>query len=128
MKKTFLFLIVVCLMSSCVPRKDLIYLQGDPVSVKEIREINDTPYKLQVHDNLSIDIKAEDEGLVKMFTKNAGAGNQTQNITQGGALLFGYFIDRHGNIRLPILGEINVLGYTTVEVRKKIEEKVKDRV
>lgn len=126
MKKTFLFLIVVCLMSSCVPRKDLIYLQGDPVSLKEIREINDAPYKLQVHDNLSIDIKAEDEGLVRMFTKNSGVGNQAQNITQGGALLFGYFVDRHGNIRLPILGEINVLGYTTVEVRKKIEEKVKD--
>lgn len=119
-------MIVICLMSSCVPRKDLIYLQGDPVSLKEIREINDEPYKLQVHDNITIDIKAKDEALVQMFTKNSGNGAGVQNIAQGGGALSGYFVDRHGNIRLPIIGEINVLGYTTAEVRKKIEDKLKD--
>ena len=57
MKKTLLFLLVVSLMCSCVPRKDLIYLQGQPITEKEIREINDIPYKLQVHDILNIEIK-----------------------------------------------------------------------
>lgn len=118
-------MVVVCLISSCVPRKDLIYLQGDPVSLKEIREINDAPYKLQVHDNITIDIKAEDESLVGIFSKNVGITG-AQNIFQGGAFLTGYFVDRHGNVRLPILGEINVLGYTTIEVRKKVETKLKD--
>ena len=33
----------------------------------------------------------------------------------------GYSIDRHGNIRIPYLGELNVLGYTEKEVREKIE-------
>ncbi len=118
----------VVLMSSCVPRKDLIYLQGEPVSLKKIREINDTPYKLQVHDIVSIDIKADDETFVQMFTKQQqnGGGVNPQNQAQGGAFFTGYSIDRHGNIRLPYLGEINVLGYTTVEVRKKIEEKLKE--
>lgn len=111
-------------MSSCVPRKDLIYLQGDPVSLKEIREINDAPYKLQVHDNITVDIKAEDESLVQMFTRNNGIG--TQNTGRTGSALIGYYVDRHGNIRLPILGEINVLGYTEVEVRKKVEERLKN--
>jgi len=126
MKKTLLFLLSICLLSSCVPRKSLIYLQGKPVSLKEIREVNDVPYKLQVHDIITINIKAENEKLVSLFKKegSAVAGNNLQN-NQGANFLSGYSVDRHGNIRLPYLGEINVLGYTTREVRMKIEEKVK---
>ncbi len=126
MKKTFLFLLVVCLASSCIPRKNLLYFQGDPVSLKQVREISDTPYKLQVHDNLTIDIRAQDESFVQIFTKNSASNNVIQNNQQGNGFFFGYFVDRHGNIRLPILGEINVLGYTTEEVRKKIQDKLKE--
>lgn len=130
MRKVLLFLLCVSFLSSCVPNKDLIYLQGKPVPLKKIREINDTPYKLQVHDNISINIKAEDESLVKLFeTSNSvgglGGGN-VNNQAQGANLLAGYPVDRHGNVRLPYLGEINVLGYTTREVREKVEEKLKE--
>jgi polysaccharide biosynthesis/export protein len=34
----------------------------------------------------------------------------------------GYSVDSFGNIRLPQVGELNVLGYTTKEVRIKLEE------
>lgn len=134
MKKTFLFLLVVAFMSSCVPRKDLVYLQGKPVTLKEIREINNIPYKLQVDDIINIDIKSDPEDAVKMFQKsnanNGGAAisNQAGGLQGGGGYFNGYSVDRHGNIRLPYIGEINVLGYTTVEVRKKIEEKLKEYV
>lgn len=126
MKKTLLFLLVVFVMSSCVPRKDLVYLQGNPMSVKEIREINDTPYRLQVHDIITIDIKADDDQYVKMFQKTTGEENNIQSRAQGSGYFSGYSVDRHGKIRLPYLGEINVLGYTTREVRQKVEEKLKD--
>jgi protein involved in polysaccharide export with SLBB domain len=39
------------------------------------------------------------------------------------SILLTYSVDRHGNIRLPYLGDINVLGYTTPEVTEKIESK-----
>lgn len=128
MRKTFLFLICVVLMSSCVPRKNLIYLQGEPVSLKKIREINDEPYKLQVHDVVTIDIKASDPTLVQMFNKQSGqsAGQTPQLQNQAAGYFVGYSVDRHGNIRLPYLGEINVLGYTAIEVRKKVEDKLKE--
>jgi polysaccharide export outer membrane protein len=127
MKKTFLFLFCVSLFCSCVPRKNLVYLQGEPVSLKKIREINDTPYKIQVHDILTIDIKADSPEKVRVFQKSGAvsAGN-VQNRAQGAGFFTGYSVDRHGNIRLPYLGEINVLGYTTRQVRTKIEEKLKD--
>ena len=127
MKKTLLFLLVAITMSSCVPRKNLIYLQGEPVSLKEIREINDAPYKLQVHDIITIDIKADDPRYVTMFQKTgSNTASNVQNRAQGAGFFSGYSVDRHGNIRLPYLGEINVLGYTTKEVRLKVEEKLKD--
>ena len=36
----------------------------------------------------------------------------------------GYSVDDHGNIRLPILGEVNVLGRTIEEVTAIIEERL----
>jgi polysaccharide export outer membrane protein len=128
MRKTLLFLLLISVMCSCVPRKNLIYLQGEPVSLKKIREINDTPYKLQVHDIIIIEIKADDENIVSMFRKQAAGAGGGVNQVQGGGYFFGYSVDRHGNIRLPYLGEINVLGYTTRQVREKIEEKLKDYI
>ena len=38
----------------------------------------------------------------------------------------GFTVDDHGNIRIPVLGEINVLGFTLEEVRLKIENTLLD--
>lgn len=128
MRKVFLFLLFIGFLSSCVPNKDLIYLQGKPVPKKEIHKINNAPYKLQVNDIITIDIKADNDELVKLFLKSnvptgqGSVGNQGQGQSSG--YFSGYTVDRHGNIRMPYFGEINVLGYTTREVRSKIEEKL----
>ncbi|RYG54216.1 MAG: sugar transporter [Chitinophagaceae bacterium] len=36
----------------------------------------------------------------------------------------GFVVDDHGNIRIPVLKEINVLGYTIDEVRQMIEKRL----
>lgn len=100
------------------------YFQGNPVKKSEIYKLNNQPYRLQVNDILYIDIKADNPKIVSVF-KNVEnkSGNATSG--KGDALYFnGYTIDRHGNIRIPYIGEINVLGYTTKEVREKIEEEL----
>ena len=102
---------------SCVPTKDLIYLSGTPKENKEIHKINTNPYKLQVGDNISIDVTSDNVNLVAVFLKSSGSLSEN---TSSPVI---YSIDVNGNIRMPILGEINVLGYTTKEVRVKIEEK-----
>jgi polysaccharide export outer membrane protein len=119
MKKASLFILLLAFLSSCVPTKDLIYLQGSPTN-KEIREIKDTPYKLQVGDNIIIDVASDNDDLVSIFLKSS----TTLNTRNPKAAVFS--IDRHGNIRMPTLGEINVLGYSTTEVRLKIEEKISE--
>ena len=117
MRKIPLFLVFIFLFSSCVPTKDLIYLNGTPKENKEIHKINTNPYKLQVGDNISIDVTSDNVNLVAVFLKSSGSLSEN---TSSPVI---YSIDINGNIRMPILGEINVLGYTTKEVRAKIEEK-----
>jgi len=122
MLKRLLIIILISFFASCVPNKDLVYLQGKPAVKKDVYKLNNQPYRLQVDDVLSIDIKAKDEKSVALFkktnTNNQGSSGRGVEVN----LQSGYSVDRHGNIRLPYIGEINVLGYTTKEVRIKLEK------
>lgn len=122
MKKLILSLFLLSLFSSCVSKKQLTYFQGEPVSNEEIRKLNNLPYRLQVNDILFIDIKAENQDIVSMFKTGQASGGGSGS--GGNLYLTGYSVDRHGNIRMPYIGELNVLGYTTDETRKKIEDEL----
>jgi len=111
--------------TSCIPTKDLIYLQNKNGAVPEasISEVMLKPYRLQVNDVLSITIKADDPKLVSIF--NPTNKGETDNV--GSSLYFsGYTVDDHGMIRIPVLGEITAIGYTVEELRLKIEQKLLD--
>ncbi len=78
------------------------------------------PYRIQVNDLLSIRVKAIDQDAVGMFNP---IGDENPNATGEERLYYdGFLVDAHGNIRVPTLGEVNVLGYTVEEVREKIEK------
>ncbi|NRT15089.1 polysaccharide export outer membrane protein [Flavobacterium sp. 28A] len=116
----FLFLSISVLFSSCIPTQDLIYLQkkdGDELT-NSIKEVVAKPYRLQTNDVLSINIKAIDPKLVAIFNTTEDA---TSEKSADGLYFSGFTVDDHGNIRMPMLGEVNVIGYTLDEVRKKIE-------
>lgn len=116
MKNIFLYAVVLSLLASCISTKKMTSFQGEPVSKSEIHKLNIEPYRLQVNDVLYIDIKAENQELVKLFKSSASGGGGA-----GGLYFSGYTVDRHGNIRIPYIGEVNVLGYTEKETREKIE-------
>jgi polysaccharide export outer membrane protein len=107
--------------TSCVPAKDLIYLQQKENSpIPPINIVNAKPYRLQVNDIISINIKALDPRLVDIFSSSSGQQSQSME-----SLYFnGYTINDHGSIRVPVLGEINILGLTIEEVRQIIEKKL----
>jgi len=128
MNKLRLYLVILLsiLTVSCVPTKDLIYLQnkGD-VSGVPVAPANDKPYRLQTNDILNITIKAIDPKLVEIFN---GANTQNSlNVSEQSNYFNGYSVDVHGNIRLPIIGEMNVLGFTIEEVIAKIEKVLNDK-
>jgi polysaccharide export outer membrane protein len=122
MKNLLVYFFILSFLSSCISTKKLTYFQGEPAGKSELYKLNNEPYRLQVNDILYIDIKAENPEIVALFKTNESSTNGTES---GDQLYYtGYTVDRHGNIRMPYIGELNVLGYTTTEVRVKIESEL----
>jgi polysaccharide export outer membrane protein len=130
MNKKLLFLLVCAglFFASCVPTKDLIYLQDKDHSESKspIAPVVSKPYRLQVNDIVSVSIKALDPKLVAIFSPMK---NETGEITktETGLYFEGFTVNDHGNIRMPILGEVNVIGLTLEELRTKIESELLEK-
>lgn len=126
MNKTILFLLVLAgiFFTSCVPTKDLIYLQKKDKNdtINAINPIVAKPYRVQINDILSITIKAIDPKLVAIFSPSED--NSTAGINEAKLYFDGFTVDDHGNIRMPVLGEVNVIGFTLEEVRQKVEKQL----
>lgn len=126
MKSTYLLLLLVVMVcfSSCISTKQLTYLQESDVpadSLIAMRKMQE-PYRLQVNDLLSIRVKALDQETVGIFNPISDAN---PNATGEQRLYYdGFVVDQHGKIRIPSLGDMQVLGYTVEEVREEIEKKL----
>lgn len=121
----FLLLFLVLLSVSCVPTKDLKYLQNHRNSNDTLimSEIVKKPYRIQSNDILVINIKTIDPQLTEMFKVSEGV----RNIVNEQIVFFeGFNVDDHGNIRIPVLGEVKVIGNTTDEIRAIIEKRLLD--
>jgi polysaccharide export outer membrane protein len=113
------------LVTSCVPTQDLIYLQNKENASQSaaVAQVNNKPYRLQTNDVLTINIKSLDPKLTEIFNLSA----QSQQMTTTDALYInGYIVDDHGAIRIPVLGEVTVIGNTVEEARIKIETQLMD--
>ncbi|MCF8272786.1 MAG: polysaccharide biosynthesis/export family protein [Flavobacteriaceae bacterium] len=124
MKQLILFicLAISIFLSSCITNKDIVYLQDKGTVVNDSLLIKETskPYRVQVNDILSIKVKALDAELTAIFNPVETSGNSS---SQGGAQLYfnGFTVDLHGAIKFPILGEINVLGFTIQDIENKVK-------
>ena len=111
---------------SCIPHKDVVYLQNqeaalDSTLVQVLKE-KQPPYRIQINDILNIRVKSLDQENVQILNP---IGNSNLNASGDERAFFdGFTVDLHGNIRIPTLGKINVLGFTTEEIEKKIEERL----
>lgn len=111
---------MMVLVTSCVSNKDVVYLQGDKKSIT-VEHLSQKPYRIQVNDVVSIKIKALDSKLVEMFNIST---TQSQSVSAEGLYFDGYTVDDHGNIRVPVLGEVPAIGLTLDELRQKIENQL----
>ena len=123
MRKIIAVLMLFAIFTSCIPLKKQVYFQGELEKSDSIAKIQDQPYRLQVDDLLDIQIKSSDDNVTKTFNPSVSE-NSNNNVGRNEASIYfnSYSVDKHGNIRLPYLGDINVLGYTTKEVQLKIDE------
>jgi len=122
-KLLYIGITLTLLVSSCISNKDVVYLQDKGTVVNDSIQIQELykPYRVQINDILSVDIKSIDSELAKLVeifqpTQKGSASGQE------GLYYSGFTVDLHGNIRFPILGDINVLGFTTDEIVEKVRQ------
>ena len=103
----------------------LVYLQkkDNSETASSVNPVMAKPYRVQTNDILSIKIKALDAALVEMFNASE---SETAAQSEHSLYFNGYSVDDHGNFRIPVLGEVNVLGFTLEEIRIKIEKQLLD--
>ncbi|MCB0382704.1 MAG: polysaccharide biosynthesis/export family protein, partial [Psychroserpens sp.] len=124
-KLLFLIGLLLCVMStSCIPHKDIVYLQENNThsDSTQIMVEQQKPYRVQINDILNIRVKALDQETVSILNP---AGEENLNADSAERAYFdGFTVDMHGNIRIPTLGKINVLGYTCEDIERRIEEQL----
>ena len=125
MKTPLVFIGFLCtlFLTSCIPQKDILYYQNKGRALDSVPMLQEQqkPYRVQINDILNIRVKALDQENVAIFNPVGDTGNLNASSAES-AYMNGFTVDLHGNIRIPVLGEINVLGYTTKEIQDMIQD------
>ena len=124
--KLLIIFLSCVIISSCIPHKDIVYFQDKGSSNNDTIQNNLTevqkPYRIQINDILNVRVKALDQETVSILNP---AGEENLNAGSAERAYFdGFTVDVHGNIRIPTLGKINVLGYTCEEIENRIEKQL----
>jgi polysaccharide export outer membrane protein len=120
--------------TACVSNEKIIYLQNlegnEAIPEGELISYEIPEYKLQYNDIVDVNIQTVDDMLQMGFnSKSVQMNSQMGNVAgqSGGDIYYmtGYSVDKEGNIRLPIVGEVNVQNMTLEEARAQIESELR---
>jgi len=124
----FACLLAVLIMTSCVTRKDLIYLE-DMDELQEYPVIQKYEAVIQRDDKISIKVSSKNPELALAFNVPSGAGytvDSQGNISTSGSndKDAGYTVDVNGEIDFPIIGKLHVEGLTRNQLTQLIKDKL----
>jgi polysaccharide export outer membrane protein len=118
---------------SCIPNKELVYLQEKKktstadLSPKEYQAILQT-YKVQFGDVLNIRVMGQDPISVQPFNIDAQTSNVQMQLNMTQLYITGYTVDEKGNIQFPLLGDVFVRNKTIPEISAILSEKIEKYV
>ncbi len=127
LKAPISILLIFFTLASCVTNKELTYFgekEGDAALIEQSIRLNEKPYRVQVGDLLSINIKSTDAKLVAMFQPVSSSSNSNRLESDQSLYYSGFTVTKHGNIKIPVLGTMNVLAFTLEEIEAAIKKKL----
>lgn len=110
---------------SCTSQKKLAYLNNLPETGGEETFTMEIPdYRIKPRDILYITIKAmtPDGKIADFLSSNASNSGGSQMQGEAGGYIFGFDVNPEGEIVLPALGPIKVMGLTLEEAKKILQE------
>ena len=114
---TFLVVSFLLLAGSCIGYKKTIYFQGTEETLPP-PQLAQT-YKLHVHDILQIKILNPDAENPAVLSGEQG--NIQSNIAD--AYFRDYYINDSGFVELPVMGKLQLVGYTIIQVDSLVSKK-----
>lgn len=128
-----ILILTVMMFSSCVSRKEIVYFQGLEKAGEVMDENINTSLKVKPNDLLTISVAAAEQEAALPFNL------PVVGVPQGGAELGGlsvngrqqlqtYLVDSDGNIEFPVLGTIEVAGFSRQELSAKLKAKISEYV
>jgi len=114
---------------SCARYKNVTYLQ-DRYNLSDSAKVvipsdKSEEMVLQIHDNIFINIYGVDMGQIDLFEKQRQSTGTFNDI---GLYFQGYVIDEEGNIELPLIGKIKMVGLTLKEARQLVQGKINEYI
>jgi polysaccharide biosynthesis/export protein len=118
--KIFYFLTIgfLLFLSSCVSKKDLLYLQD--IQAYNNSEVISSKNNLQENDILKIDIGSEEASASIPYNRAKSVNNFGNSLDL--LQINGYLVSSKKTINFPILGEISVADKTTEDLEQYLKE------
>jgi polysaccharide export outer membrane protein len=114
----------IFILSSCVPLKDYVYVQGNIDSIEGLKTSTPEAYRIQPNDNLYIQIISNDE-LAQYFNLSS----TDRYLNNDAAIELGsYKVNNAGEIDFPYIGTLKVSGLTTPEIKEIINKSSAERL
>jgi polysaccharide export outer membrane protein len=124
--KLFYLLSLISILFSCRSSQDLIYLKD--ATNNEVLKALPVDYVLKSGDILYVSIKSMNPEVNTLFNPESnmeganGMGYQ-KFTTQSGAYLYGFDVNKDGNIKLPMLGILHVAGTPLSQIETVVQKK-----
>ncbi len=120
-KHLLLYLFIAFSLSSCLSKKKIIYLQGQQT---ESGSVSNYEPQIQKDDLLSISILSSDPEIAAPFNIDQLQGTAT-SVGGGNSLIKStYLVDNVGAIELPVIGRIEVAGFTKTYLKQYLKERL----
>lgn len=126
MRKALILLLLAMVAVSCVSKKRLTYLQQSEENADSAYyELQRSKYKVQPNDILNVNVRSFDEETSKLFNSSQ---DRVTNMNAGDLVFYltGYTVDLNGDIEMPIIGKVKVIGNNTEEIKAIIEAELQN--
>ena len=122
MRNIFFVAIFLIALASCKEAKQVIYLKEAETLPIELLQQKSEPanVKIAVGDELTLKIESDDQESVAMFNREMVSTTDNQLSTSKSISDVSYKVDVNGNITLPVIGKVSVVGLSIYEAEQLV--------
>lgn len=123
--KIVALILLLPLLASCVGKRSINYLHDASLSsTSKLFPNRKFEYRIQVNDVFSIRVLGLDEENSRLF--NVEAINTSLSLNEAALYVNGFSVDKDGNVQLPSIGKVKLMGLTINEAQDLLQRKINE--